>query len=150
MADTLNVDIFSMTLLPEIVPIVGLPHPVINIALSEGQIRQLIQLPNYNIYKAGTRDRVDGHTINDYFPHGGGGGGGGTTDYNQLENKPSIDGITLRGDTKLADLGVVTLPETGTVGQPLLVKSLKNNKPYDLKCADYDPYDKIDIDAVIE
>ena len=42
MADTLNVDIFSMTLLPEIVPIVGLPHPVINIALTEGQRYSII------------------------------------------------------------------------------------------------------------
>lgn len=34
---------------------------------------------------------------------GGGGGGGGTTDYNDLTNKPSINGITLVGDVDPAD-----------------------------------------------
>ena len=34
---------------------------------------------------------------------GGGGGGGGTTDYNDLTNKPSINGITLQGDVDPAD-----------------------------------------------
>ena len=33
-------------------------------------------------------------------------GGGGTTDYNQLENKPSINGNTLVGDSTSQDLGL--------------------------------------------
>lgn len=33
---------------------------------------------------------------------GGGGGGGGTNDYNDLENKPSINGTTLTGNVNLA------------------------------------------------
>ena len=32
------------------------------------------------------------------------GNGGGTSDYSDLENKPSINGITLDGDKTLADL----------------------------------------------
>lgn len=31
---------------------------------------------------------------------------GGTTDYNDLENKPSINGVTLEGDLSLEDLGI--------------------------------------------
>ena len=34
------------------------------------------------------------------------GGGGGTTDYNELENKPSINGNTLIGDQTSQDLGL--------------------------------------------
>lgn len=36
-----------------------------------------------------------------------GGGGGGTTNYNQLSNKPSINGVTLSGDKTTAELGIV-------------------------------------------
>lgn len=35
-----------------------------------------------------------------------GGGGGGTTDYENLENKPSINGITLSGNLTSGDLGL--------------------------------------------
>ena len=38
---------------------------------------------------------------------GGGGGGGSATDnYNDLSNKPQIDGVELSGDKTLADLGI--------------------------------------------
>lgn len=35
-----------------------------------------------------------------------GGGGGGTTNYNQLTNKPSINGVELVGDKTTAELGI--------------------------------------------
>lgn len=35
-----------------------------------------------------------------------GGGGGGTTDYDNLENKPSINGVTLTGNKTTADLNI--------------------------------------------
>lgn len=34
------------------------------------------------------------------------GGGGGTSDYSDLTNKPSINGVTLSGDKTGADLGI--------------------------------------------
>jgi hypothetical protein len=37
---------------------------------------------------------------------GEGGGGGGTSDYNDLDNKPAIDGVTLLSTTTKADLGL--------------------------------------------
>lgn len=37
----------------------------------------------------------------------GGGGEGGTTNYNQLTNKPSINGVTLSGNKSLSDLGAL-------------------------------------------
>ena len=45
----------------------------------------------------------------------GGGGGGGTSDYTDLTNKPSINGVTLSGNKTASDLGLGTYskPSTG-------------------------------------
>lgn len=40
---------------------------------------------------------------------GGGGGGGGTRDYTYLENKPSIEMVTLEGNKNFEDLGLMVL-----------------------------------------
>lgn len=40
-----------------------------------------------------------------------GGGSGGTTDYNDLENKPTINGAELTGDMTLEDIGDTTIPD---------------------------------------
>ena len=40
---------------------------------------------------------------------GGGGGGTGTDNYNSLSNKPQINGVTLTGNKKSADLKIPTL-----------------------------------------
>ena len=127
MADTLNVDIFSLVKLPKIIPIVNLPYPAYNVTLTEEEILQLIQMPNYNLYKAGTYaagapERVDGTTIEEYFPHGG--GGGGTSDYRELANKPSINNHTLRDNSSLEDIGALQLPQTGAVGDALTITQL--------------------------
>lgn len=42
---------------------------------------------------------------------GNGGGGGGTSNYNQLNNKPSINGVTLQGNKTSADLNISGMPE---------------------------------------
>lgn len=48
------------------------------------------------------------------------GGGGGTSNYNQLTNRPQINGITLSGNKTGADLGLIDAPLTpGTSGQVL-------------------------------
>lgn len=39
------------------------------------------------------------------------GGGGGTTDYNELENKPSLNGVTMEGDKTAEDYGLATKEE---------------------------------------
>lgn len=38
--------------------------------------------------------------------HSGGGGGGGTSNYNQLSNKPQINGVELTGNKTSADLNI--------------------------------------------
>lgn len=49
---------------------------------------------------------------------GGGGGGGGTTDYNQLTNKPSVNGVELVGNRSSDDLDVS--PESRVEGEQLI------------------------------
>ena len=44
-------------------------------------------------------------------PQGGGGSTPGTTDYNQLRNKPSINGVQLVGDKTSAELELATMQE---------------------------------------
>ena len=75
----------------------------------------------------------------------GGGGGGGTSDYNDLNNKPSINSVTLSGNKTPSDLGLGTyskpiggipasdlassvplIPSGGTTGQ-VLKKSSNDN-----------------------
>ena len=48
-----------------------------------------------------TLTKKDGTEVS-FSGGGGGGGGGGTNDYNDLENKPSINGATLTGNVNLA------------------------------------------------
>lgn len=48
----------------------------------------------------------------------GGGGGGGTTDYNQLANKPSINGVELEGNKTSDDIDVA--PESRVEGEQLI------------------------------
>ena len=44
---------------------------------------------------------------------GAGGGGGGTSDYNDLSNKPQINGNTLSGNKTTSQLGI-SIPQPGT------------------------------------
>lgn len=59
-----------------------------------------------------------------------GGGGGGTTNYNDLENKPSINGTTLSGNKTSANLSIHEVPSGGTTGQVL---SKVSGTDYDLE-----------------
>lgn len=52
----------------------------------------------------------------------GGSGSGGTSDYEQLINKPSINGVKLVGNKTTADLGIVSVETDPTV--PQYVKSI--------------------------
>ena len=51
---------------------------------------------------------------------GGGGGGGGTSNYNALENKPSINSVTLTGNKSLSDLGIAAASDIPTVNNGTL------------------------------
>jgi hypothetical protein len=59
---------------------------------------------------------------------GGGGGEGGTANYNQLTNKPSVNGVTLRGNKSLSDLDVLdsSLTRANAAAPANLVGDLKS------------------------
>ena len=137
MADTINVDVISLVKVPHVVPVINMEHPAYNVPVTEDQLLQLIQFPNYNIYEAGTKKVITGRNIDDYFPHSGGGGEGGTTNYVELTNKPSINSTTLLDNKTGAQLGLVNMPATGSVGQVLTVKSVNAaGKPSEVECTD--------------
>lgn len=54
---------------------------------------------------------------------GGGGGGGGTTDYTELENKPSINSVTLSGNKTTSDLGIDEVPEVTSEDNGKILKA---------------------------
>lgn len=49
--------------------------------------------------------------------HSGGGGTGGTTNYNQLTNKPKINGVTVEGEKNFEDYGFPDLAESVSAAQ---------------------------------
>ena len=53
----------------------------------------------------------------DKIEQGGGGGGGGTDDYNDLNNKPKINSVTLSGNKSLSDLGIAAAGASYTKGE---------------------------------
>lgn len=57
------------------------------------------------------------------FTSGGGGGSGGTTDYNDLSNKPSINGVTLQGNITIQTGGDVNYYGTCTTAASTVTKS---------------------------
>ena len=63
-----------------------------------------------------------------------GGGGGGTTDYNDLENKPSINGVTIQGALTAEDLGLARAHET-SIDNLFLVKAWYNQVNFSVPLA---------------
>ena len=81
MSSTITVDITDMSVsaLSTInIAIVNQPNPVKNYAATYAEIRQLIQIPKYDIRDVNTGDRITGRNIYDYFPEESPGGGGDT------------------------------------------------------------------------
>ena len=89
--------------------------------------KQFLDLNGLELYHENLTDWVDAKTVEltqaeyDALPESeklngteyfitdgqGGGGGGGTSDYEDLDNQPSINNVTLIGNKTSADLGLV-------------------------------------------
>ena len=116
---------------------------------------------DYPIPYSGDAPKV-GSTVRVFIPNGnmsdafiGGGGGGGstgTTNYNNLTNKPSINGVTLSGNKTSTELGVYgtgnepSYPVTSVNGQAgdVVIEAgggttivLSSTQPSGLKAGDY-------------
>lgn len=72
-----------------------------------------------------TLTKRDGTTVS----FRGGGGGGGTDDYNDLENKPTLNGETLQGAVVLTGVDIETEPNSGRLVTEAIVEN-KNRIDY--------------------
>ena len=76
-------------------------------------------------------------------------GGGGTTNYNNLTNKPSLNGVTVSGDKTSADYGIGTNDYDQLINKPSINgQELSGNittdelETFDYKDVTYDPNDE--------
>lgn len=77
----------------------------------------------------GNTFKFDEEGKNWYEQPQGGGGSGGTTDYTQLENKPSINGITLEGNQTTEELDIIPVVDLGKLsGEPPFEISLNQEQ----------------------
>lgn len=59
---------------------------------------------------------------------GGSGGGSGTTNYNDLSNRPKINGVTLSGDKSASDLGIAEYDDTALDARVTAVETALTGK----------------------
>lgn len=84
-------------------------------------LNELVLSGRYGVPPGGATGQVLGKTGDEDFQTGwidqSGGGGGGTTNYNQLSNKPLLNGVELSGNKSSAQLGI-TAPALGAYQKP--------------------------------
>ena len=112
-----------------------------------------------NKLKGGTKDQVLTRLSNKPLDFGwktmsGGGGGGGTTDYNDLGNKPSINGVTLEGNKTSAQLNIPVGPELANTmplmdGTPQIGNSSRAAKADHVHPSDTSKASMVDVRAEI-
>lgn len=112
-----------------------------------------------NKLKGGTKDQVLTRLSNKPLDFGwktmsGGGGGGGTTDYNDLGNKPSINGVTLEGNKTSAQLNIPVGPELANTmplmdGSPQIGSSSRAAKADHVHPSDTSKPSMVDVRAEI-
>jgi len=95
--------------------------PVLGYDLSLADFLILRHYANLLIFAAGTKKLITMNNIKEYFPEyddgssssgsGQSSSGSGTFDYNELTNKPKINGVTLTGNKTIAEIGIVNLTD---------------------------------------
>ena len=89
-SNTLNIDITDRSVSPDNrvnIAIINQPNPVSNYTATAKQIQQLIQIPKYFIYEAGTNKLVTGSNFYTYFPDLSPGGGATQSEIEELTNR---------------------------------------------------------------
>ena len=100
---------------------------VVNIADLLAGDAEAVSESTYNIDSfsamSGRMIREDGSAINiaDEIANGNIGGGGGTSNYNDLKNKPTLNGVTIEGDKTSEDYGIESADR-----QEMLERSIEN------------------------
>lgn len=103
----------------------------------------------FTSFKGGTADQILAKKSNkdyDFKWVNQGGGGGGTSDYNDLNNKPSINGVELSGNKTSVQLGI-SIPQPGT-SNPVMDGSASPGSSSNYARADHvHPHDSTKADA---
>lgn len=82
--------------------------PVLGYDLSLADFLILRHYANLYIYAAGTKKLITMNNIKEYFPEYD---DGSLSDYNELMNKPQINGVTLTGNKTDTEIGIVNLTD---------------------------------------
>lgn len=90
------------------ISIINKPNPVYSYAATKKELLQLIQIPWYYIYEAGTTTIINGNNFKNYFPEGGGGGGGMTPREVELLIKSKIDSTISTTSTNAVQNSTIT------------------------------------------
>lgn len=112
MADhTINIDVIDLSV-PELNPIniaiINLPNPVKGYSANAKEVKDLIQIPRYSIFEAGTSKLINGRNYYEYFPEEGGGGGGITPEEVQALIRASIDSSISESSTNAIQNSTIT------------------------------------------
>lgn len=112
MADhTINIDVIDLSV-PELNPIniaiINLPNPVKGYSANAKEVKDLIQIPRYSIFEAGTSKIINGRNYYEYFPEEGGGGGGITPEEVQALIRASIDSSISESSTNAIQNSTIT------------------------------------------
>lgn len=111
MADhTINIDVIDLSV-PELNPIniaiINLPNPVKGYSANAKEVKDLIQIPRYSIFEAGTSKLINGRNYYEYFPEEGG-GGGITPEEVQALIRASIDSSISESSTNAIQNSTIT------------------------------------------
>lgn len=91
------------------IPVINKPNRCYGYSANAKEVKDLIQIPRYSIFEAGTSKIINGRNYYDYFPEEGGGGGGGITPEEvQALIRASIDSSISESSTNAIQNSTIT------------------------------------------
>ena len=113
MATLVSIDVINKTIPSldnENIPIINKPNPCYGYLANAKEVKQLIQMPNYWIYEAGTNIVISGKNYYDYFPEEELGGGITKEEVQVMinESKPVVDSVISTTSTNAIQNSTIT------------------------------------------
>ena len=113
MATLVSIDVINKTIPSldnENIPIINKPNPCYGYLANAKEVKQLIQMPNYWIYEAGTNIVISGKNYYEYFPEEELGGGITKEEVQVMinESKPVVDSVISTTSTNAIQNSTIT------------------------------------------
>ena len=113
MATLVSIDVINKTIPSldnENIPIINKPNPCYGYLANAKEVKQLIQMPNYWVYEAGTNIVISGKNYYDYFPEEELGGGITKEEVQVMinESKPVVDSVISTTSTNAIQNSTIT------------------------------------------